>query len=127
MYQKESFKVGDKVIAYIIDDCGICYDCKHNHENICESFTKSKAYYNPNGYSGFYGFSEYAVVKARNLYAYPKATPDEEAAFSEPLACVLNSIQRSHIRWAMMLLLSVAVLWGYCMFCVQNCREHVLS
>ena len=63
-----------------------------------ESFTKSKAYYNPNGYSGFYGFSEYAVVKARNLYAYPKATPDEEAAFSEPLACVLNSIQRSHIK-----------------------------
>ena len=95
---KESFKIGDKVIAYIIDDCGICYDCKHNHENICESFTKSKAYYNPNGYSGFYGFSEYAVVKARNLYVYPKATPDEEAAFSEPLACVLNSIQRSHIK-----------------------------
>lgn len=94
----ELFKVGDKVINFIIDDCGVCPDCKHHHENICANFTKGTAYYNTEGYSGFYGFSEYAAVKARHLYVYSKETSDEEAAFAEPLACVLNSINRSNIK-----------------------------
>ena len=92
------FKVGDKVINYIIDDCGVCPDCKHHHENICENFTKGTSYYNENGYSGFYGFAEFAAVKARHLYVYNSETPDELAAFTEPLACVINSIQRSNIK-----------------------------
>lgn len=94
----ELFHIGDKVINYIIDDCGICPDCKHHHENICENFNKSTAYFNDHGYSGFYGFAQYAAVKARHLYVYPKECDDASAAFSEPLACVINSINRSHIR-----------------------------
>lgn len=90
-------KVGDHVIPYIIDDCGICYDCKHGHENICDSFTKGVAYDNPDGYSGFFGFEDYSVVPARRLHIYPKETPDDEAAMTEPLACVINSILRCHI------------------------------
>lgn len=92
------FHVGDKVINYIIDDCGVCYECKHGHENICSNFTKGVAYNNPNGYSGFFGFAQYAVVKARHLYVYDKETPDDEAAFAEPLACVINSINRTKIK-----------------------------
>lgn len=91
-------KVGDKVINYIIDDCGVCPDCKHHHENICANFNKGTAYFNPNGFSGFYGFSEYAVAKARHLYVYPAETDDASAAFTEPLACVINSINRSNIK-----------------------------
>ncbi len=94
----EQFHIGDKVIVYVIDECGICHDCKHGHENICANFTKSTAYNNEEGFSGFYGFAQYASVKAKNLYVYPETTPDEEAAFTEPLACVINSIQRSEIK-----------------------------
>lgn len=90
-------KVDDHAIAYIIDACGVCPDCKHHHENICSNFTKGTCYFNEKGYSGFYGFSEYVAVKARNIYVYPKETLDEHAAFAEPLACVINSITRSHI------------------------------
>ncbi|MEG0329594.1 MAG: zinc-binding dehydrogenase [Anaerorhabdus sp.] len=94
----ELIHIGDKVVNYNIDECGICPDCKQGHENICATFTKGNAYFNPNGYSGFYGFSEYLAVKARHLYVYPKETPDEAAAFAEPLSCVLNSINRSNIK-----------------------------
>ncbi len=90
--------VGDKVISSTLDTCGICYECKHDHENICGEFTKGPNYFNPNGYSGFYGFQEYVAIKARNAYVYDGNTPDEEAAFTEPLACVINSIQRSNIK-----------------------------
>lgn len=26
------FRIGQKVVNYIIDECGVCYNCKHNHE-----------------------------------------------------------------------------------------------
>ncbi len=94
----DQVKVGDHVIGYIIDECGICDDCKHGHENICGEFTKGHAYYNDNGYSGFFGFEEYTVLDARHLYVYDANTPNDEAAFTEPLACVINSIQRSNIK-----------------------------
>lgn len=90
--------IGDHVINYIIDDCGICDDCKHGHENICGEFTKGPAYNNENGYSGFFGFSEYTVAKARHLYVYPKETPSDAASLTEPLSCVINSINRTHIK-----------------------------
>lgn len=90
--------VGDHVINYIIDDCGICDDCKHGHENICSEFMNGLNYNNPDGYSGFYGFAEYAVADARDLYVYPKETPSDVASLTEPLACVINSIQRTPIK-----------------------------
>lgn len=90
--------VGDHVIHYVIDDCGICDDCKHGHENICGEFVKGKSYQNPNGYSGFFGFSDYTLAKADRLYVYPKETNSHVAALCEPLACVLNSIQRTPIQ-----------------------------
>lgn len=90
--------VGDHVINYIIDDCGICDDCKHGHENICSEFMNGVNYNNPNGYSGFFGFVEYAVADARDLYVYPKDTPSDVASLTEPLACVINSIQRTPIQ-----------------------------
>ena len=76
--------VGDHVINYIIDDCGICDDCKHGHENICSEFMNGLNYNNPDGYSGFYGFAEYAVADARDLYVYPKETPSDVASLTEP-------------------------------------------
>jgi threonine dehydrogenase-like Zn-dependent dehydrogenase len=94
----DEIHVGDHAIPYIIDDCGICPDCKHHHENICSNFTKGKTYFNPDGLSGFFGFSEYVAVPARHIYVYSKETPDDEAAFTEPLACVINSIQRTDIQ-----------------------------
>ncbi|MGI6511317.1 MAG: zinc-dependent alcohol dehydrogenase [Catenisphaera adipataccumulans] len=94
----DEIHIGDHAIPYIVDDCGVCPECKHHHENICSNFTKGTTYYNPDGFSGFKGFSEYVAVPARHLYIYPKETPDDEAAFTEPLACVINSIQRSQIK-----------------------------
>lgn len=90
--------VGDHVINDTTDECGICDDCKFGNENICDEFTKGPAYFNSNGYSGFFGFSEYVVVKASHIYIYPKETPSDIAALTEPLACVINSIQRTPIK-----------------------------
>ena len=92
------FHIGQKVVNYIIDECGVCYNCKHAHENICDAAEKGKTFYNEGGISGYFGFAEYIAVKARHLHIVPQDTPDELAAFSEPLACVINSINKTGIR-----------------------------
>lgn len=92
------FHIGQKVVNYIIDECGVCYNCKHEHENICDSAESGKTFYNEGGISGYFGFSEYIAVKARHLHMVPNDTPDELAAFTEPLACVINSINKTGIR-----------------------------
>lgn len=92
------FHIGQKVVNYIIDECGVCYNCKHNHENICDSAESGKTFYNEGGISGYFGFAEYIAVKARHLHIVPDETSNELAAFTEPLACVINSINKTNIR-----------------------------
>lgn len=94
----KAFPIGQKVVNYIIDECGICYNCKHGHENICDSAESGKTFYNEGGMSGYFGFAEYIAVKARHLHVFPQDTPNELAAFTEPLACVINSINKTNIR-----------------------------
>lgn len=96
---KHHFNVGQKVVPYIIDDCKECYYCKHGDENICEEHPKSNIFHNEAGLSGYGGFAEYVVAKANDLFVYPDTTSFEKMAFTEPLACVVNSIGRTTIKY----------------------------
>ena len=93
------FHKGQKVVPYIIEDCKSCYFCKHGEENICEEHPKSKIFHNEDGLSGYGGFAEFVVAKAEDLFVYPKETSFEKMAFTEPLACVVNSINRTKIEF----------------------------
>jgi threonine dehydrogenase-like Zn-dependent dehydrogenase len=93
------FAVGQKVVPYIIDDCKECYYCKSGHENICEGLPHTKTFQNPNGISGYGGFAEYVIAKAEDVFVYDDATPFESMVFTEPFACVLNSINRTNIEF----------------------------
>lgn len=96
---KAHFKKGDKVVPYIIDDCKECYYCKHGDENICEHHAHSHIFHNPEGLSGYGGFGEFVVAKADDLFVYAEDTPFEKMAFTEPVACVINSINRTDIKF----------------------------
>lgn len=96
---KNRFREGQKVVQYIIDDCKECYYCKHGDENICEEHGNSKIFHNTDGLSGYGGFAEYVVAKAEDLFVYPKETSFEKMSFTEPLACVVNSIERTNIKF----------------------------
>lgn len=96
---KNRFHEGQKVVQYIIDDCKECYFCKHGEENICEDHPKSKIFHNSEGLSGYGGFAEFVVAKAEDLFVYPEETSFEKMAFTEPLACVVNSINRTNIQF----------------------------
>lgn len=91
------FQIGDHVVKYIIPACGECYYCKTGRENLCEEIYSSKTFQNPDGISGFWGLAQYMAVKSTLLYKYPKEVPFIQSAFTEPLACVVNSIERAHL------------------------------
>ena len=96
---KNHFKLGQKVVKYIIEDCKECYYCKHGDANICEEHPQSVVFQNPDGLSGYGGFAEYVVAKAEDLFVYPEETSFEKMAFTEPLACVVNSLDRVRIKF----------------------------
>jgi len=95
---KTRFKKGSRVVSYIIEDCKECYYCKHGMENLCEEFPKSRIFFNPEGMSGYGGFAEYIKVKSNDICFYPDNTPFEKMVLTEPLACVINSINAANIK-----------------------------
>lgn len=96
---KKHFAVGQKVVQYIIDDCKECYFCKTKQENICEGLPQTKTFQNPDGLSGYCGFAEYIAAKAEDVCVFPEDADFADMAFTEPLACVVNSVNRTNIKF----------------------------
>jgi L-iditol 2-dehydrogenase len=89
------FSVGDRVqmIAAIPD--GECFECRHRSMSICSN-QESIGYH----YDG--GFAEWILVprkvtEVKGLNLIPETTTFEEAAVTEPLACVLNGQELSGV------------------------------
>lgn len=92
------FDIGDHVVKYIIPACGVCKYCKTNRENLCIHAPQSDTFQNETGISGFKGLAEFMAVDYRLLYTYPKEIPFEQSSFTEPLACVINSVERPNLK-----------------------------
>jgi 2-desacetyl-2-hydroxyethyl bacteriochlorophyllide A dehydrogenase len=84
------FRSGDRVSVHPNIYCGECYFCQHEQDNHC---------LNLNGYGTTRdgGFAEYAVVSAANCYAVSESLSFQEAAFVEPVACVVHGLNRMRI------------------------------
>lgn len=95
----DRFHVGQKVVTYVIDNCNECYYCKNGYENICPDFAHTTCYQNPNGISGFMGFAQYVTAKASDVYICSDDVSYEKLATVEPIACVLNSINKCDIEF----------------------------
>ena len=93
------FSVGQKVVQYVMDSCKTCRLCRRGKENICENLSRSKTLQNPDGLSGYGGFAEFIAVKAEDLLIYPADADFNRMAFTEPLACVVNSVNQAGINF----------------------------
>jgi len=82
------FKAGDAVMLVHTAPCGECSYCKHGLFNLCEILTKDMM---------LGAFSEYMVVKKRvveiNMFHKPEEISFEEAAFLEPLSCIVHGVK----------------------------------
>lgn len=83
--------VGDHVTVDPNMYCGKCRPCRIGKKQLCDNL---RAY----GVNRDGGFAEACVVDQRQCFKVSKDIPLEFAAMSEPVACALHGIDRSHIR-----------------------------
>lgn len=93
---KERWKIGQKVALRLLTSCGECYYCRIGAHNLCEMIGKKEESGLP--YPGPGGLSEYLVVSPTKLFKLANDIPFEIGALSEPLACVIHSVERANIE-----------------------------
>ncbi len=87
--QIDGFRLGDRVQVIAAIPCGECWLCESNRMTICENQLSM-------GYQFAGGFAEYMVIpweviRVDGVNLIPDNVSFDEAAVTEPLACVLNS------------------------------------
>jgi L-iditol 2-dehydrogenase len=91
----DGYSPGDPVQLIAAIPCGECFECKNRSMSICPN-QESIGYH----YDG--GFAEWLVVpakvlKVKGLNLIPEGLPYDEAAVTEPLACVLNGQELTQV------------------------------
>lgn len=83
-------KPGDRVTADPNLYCGHCYFCRNEQANHCLNWQGI-------GITRPGSFAEYVAVPARACYRVPDSLNDAQAAFVEPLSCVIHALKRLRI------------------------------
>jgi L-iditol 2-dehydrogenase len=85
------WKVGDRVVANNSAPCMKCFFCQRREYSLCTDLCFN------NG-----TFAEYLKIPApivqQNLLPIPEDLSNELASITEPLACVLHGVARSHVK-----------------------------
>ncbi|MEN2985832.1 MAG: alcohol dehydrogenase catalytic domain-containing protein [Thermodesulfovibrionaceae bacterium] len=92
-YGVENFKAGDEVMLVHTAPCNECEYCKRKLFNLCKILPQDMI---------LGAFSEYVVVKKRvvrqNMFIKPYEVSFEEAAFLEPISCVVHGFKALNFK-----------------------------
>ena len=90
---ENKFKEGDPVMAVHSAPCLKCRYCKKGYYNLCENIMNTK---------GLGAFAEYILlpphIVRQHVFRKPKKISFEEAAFLEPLSCVVHGISSLNVK-----------------------------
>lgn len=86
----DQFHRGDRVAVDPNLHCGQCYFCRQEQANHCLNWQGV-------GITRPGGFAEYVAVPARACYDIPDQLTDTQAAFIEPLSCVIHALNRLRV------------------------------
>lgn len=84
------YSIGDRVTVDPNLYCGKCSRCRNEQSNQCLNLGTV-------GVSRDGGFAEYVTVPERACYPIPVSLSDTQAAFIEPLACVVYALRRMRV------------------------------
>jgi threonine dehydrogenase-like Zn-dependent dehydrogenase len=118
-----TIKVGDRVALEPNLSCGVCYNCLNNRQHFCENI-EAIGVTLPGGMAQFVCAPEQAVFPIADLSF-------EEAAFMEPLSCVLHGVEQVNPHLADTVLLIGAGPIGLLLlqsFLVKGCSSiHIVD
>jgi L-iditol 2-dehydrogenase len=87
----ENFRVGQRVVAANSAPCMECFFCRRGNENLCDDLL-----FNNGAYAEYIRIP--ARIVERNMYELPAHVSYQDAALTEPLACVLRGLEETQIR-----------------------------
>lgn len=93
----DRWELGERVVIGLLNSCGDCHYCRMGQHGICEKFDHSNVV-GGLPIKGMGGFSEYLAVSPNNLFKINSDISFEKASFTEPLSCVIHSIERGDIN-----------------------------
>ena len=94
---EEEFPIGQRVTIRSFNSCGRCYYCRQGKENLCINTHKPQP--GPRReIDGPGGLGQYLVVRPQDIFKLPNDLPFEYGAFTEPLACVVNSMEQAQVE-----------------------------
>ena len=85
------WQVGDRVVANNSAPCTKCFFCQRQEYSLCPNLT-----WNNGTFAEYLRIPE--LIVQQNLLPLPDELPDELAAMTEPLACVMHGVARSNIK-----------------------------
>ena len=85
------FRPGDRVVALNSAPCGRCFFCRSAQPNLCDDLL-----FNNGAYAEYLRVP--ARIAAKNTLLVPEHLPLEQAALTEPLACVVLGLEESNAR-----------------------------
>ena len=90
--QVKRLKIGDRVAVEPNIACDNCSQCLNNRQNFCLNWQAI-------GVTLPGGMEQYVIVPEKAVFRIGDL-PFEQAAFMEPLSCVIHGIERAHIQLA---------------------------
>ncbi len=85
------FRVGDRVVPLNSAPCDACFFCAKGQGNVCDDLL-----FNNGAYAEFLRVP--ARIVEKNVLLLPEGMPFEQAALTEPLACVMRGLEESEAR-----------------------------
>jgi 2-desacetyl-2-hydroxyethyl bacteriochlorophyllide A dehydrogenase len=79
---------GTRVAIEAVTGCGACFHCLRGNYNLCQDWHHI-------GLTTAGAFAEFVVVPASSLFPLPEAVSLDDAAFLEPLATVIHTLERT--------------------------------
>lgn len=91
------WNVGDRVVVGLMTSCGDCKNCRTGKEGSCTNFSYERRVGGLD-VRGMGGLSEYLAVPVTKLFHIADTLSYEEASLTEPLSCVVHSIDTADIQ-----------------------------
>jgi L-iditol 2-dehydrogenase len=88
--------IGQRVAIAFLDRCMQCEACRRGDTHLCTGKLSGRK---PNVLRRIGGLADFAVVPAWKLFAMPLDRSFDEIALTEPVACVVHSINKAALRF----------------------------
>jgi L-iditol 2-dehydrogenase len=90
------YPIGKKAVIRVVKSCHSCYYCRRGMENLCVELNTFRM--NGPDVFGMGGLAEYIAVDRSAVWQVETPLSYEALALTEPLACVMNSLDKGQIR-----------------------------